>query len=134
VANNEQKIEAGTEFQGAIRSQCAVVVDGVLNGEVEAPSLTVTSNGSAHGKMQVKELRSEGSLGGQIEADRVELSGTIENNTVIRATTLEVKIVESGATAKFGDCELFVGDPTTARTTDLTNGVVNKDAIQPVNV
>jgi len=106
-------VESGTEFEGVVRSQCAIVVSGQLKGEVTAPSLTLKPEGSVHGKVKVSQLKSEGSLGGEIDAESVELSGSVSDNTVIRATALEVKLNQSAGSkvrVSFGNCELQVGD------------------------
>ena len=107
-------VENGTEFDGIVRSKCAIVVSGQLKGEVSAPSLSVTAEGGVHGKVKVSQLKSEGSLAGEIDAESVELSGSISDDTVIRATTLEVKLAQSAGSklkVTFGNCELQVGEP-----------------------
>ena len=109
----EQVVENGTEFQGILRSQFPVVVWGRLTGEVTAPTLTLKPEGSVHGKMTVTHLLSEGSLGGEIDAESVELSGSVSDDTVIRASAIEVKLNQSGdgkMRVSFGNCELQVGD------------------------
>ena len=106
-------VEHGTEFEGVMRSQCPVVVSGQVKGEISAPSLTLTNDGNVYGKIKVKELKSQGSLGGEIDAESVELSGSVSDNTVIRSAALEVKLQESGGNklqVSFGNCELQVGD------------------------
>jgi cytoskeletal protein CcmA (bactofilin family) len=107
-------VESGTEFEGVVRSQCAIVVSGQLKGEVTAPTLTLKPEGSVRGKVKVSQLKSEGSLGGDIEAESVELSGTVSDDTVIKAAAIEVKLNQSGGNklkVSFGNCELQVGDP-----------------------
>lgn len=106
-------VENGTEFEGIVRSQCPVVVSGQIKGEVSAPTLTVTMEGSVHGKVKVSKLKAEGSLAGEIDAESVELSGSISDDTIIRATKLEVKLNQSSGKklqVSFGNCELQVGD------------------------
>jgi hypothetical protein len=64
--------------------------------------------------VKVSTLKSEGSLGGEIEADSVELSGSVSDDTVIKAASLEVKLSQSAGSklrVSFGNCELQVGDP-----------------------
>lgn len=115
-------VENGTEFEGVMRSQCPVVVSGQVKGEVSAPTLTLTNDGSVYGKIKVKQLKSAGSLGGEIDAESVELSGTVSDNTVIRSAALEVKLQESGGNklqVSFGNCELQVGDPSKKSTTQM---------------
>ena len=110
----ETIVESGTEIEGIVRSQCAITVSGNLKGEVSAPNLTVTAQGSVHGKVKVSRLKAEGSLAGEIDAESVELSGSISDNTIIRATALEVKLNQAAGRklqVSFGNCELQVGQP-----------------------
>jgi cytoskeletal protein CcmA (bactofilin family) len=110
----QQTLEIGTEFEGVLRSQNPVVVSGQLTGELNAPALTLTNDGSVFGKVRVNQLRSCGTLGGEIDAESVELSGSVSDNTVIRSKTLEAKLEESDGNTfnvTFGNCELFVGSP-----------------------
>lgn len=107
-------LENGTEIEGAVRSKCPIVVSGHVKGEVSTPSLTVTQEGSVEGKVKVSQLKSEGALAGEIDAETVELSGSVSDNTVIRAASLEVKLKQSANSklqVAFGNCELHIGDP-----------------------
>jgi cytoskeletal protein CcmA (bactofilin family) len=105
-------VEEGTEIEGAIRSKCPITVSGAITGELAAPSLTVSSTGSVRGKVKVTELRSEGEIAGQIDAETVHLSGKVSDNTAIRASTLEVKLSQDGGKLNltFGNVELNVGE------------------------
>lgn len=110
---NEKKtlIEDGTSFRGSLTSTVPIAVNGRLEGEVEAPSLTVSQSGAVHGKVKVDELTSMGELAGEIEATRVKLSGSVKDNTKLAAQTLEVQLSAEGKmNVFFGDCELTVGD------------------------
>jgi cytoskeletal protein CcmA (bactofilin family) len=105
-------IEDDTEFKGTLSSKCPVVVKGAIEGEVVGPSLHVSPSGSVAGKVKVGELRSEGSLAGEFDADSVQLAGTVKSDTVIRARSLEVKLAPTNGRMQvtFGHCELAVGD------------------------
>jgi cytoskeletal protein CcmA (bactofilin family) len=78
---------------------------------VTAPALAITTTGSVHGHVKVGEMRSEGELAGEFDADVVQLSGTVKDSTVIRAKSLEVKLTPPGGKMQviFGECELEVG-------------------------
>jgi cytoskeletal protein CcmA (bactofilin family) len=103
-------IEVGTEVEGKIRSKGAVVVNGSVNGAVQAPELTVTASGSVHGQVRVEQLVSDGELSGEIDAETIELSGTVGDRTVIHAENLEVRMKQpDGVQVTFGNCELRVG-------------------------
>lgn len=105
-------VEEGTQFKGSLSSNCAVVVRGKIEGDVSAPSLTVSSSGAVHGKVKVADLRSSGELSGEFDADVVQLSGSVKDKTIIRAKSLEVRLTQSaGMQVIFGDCSLDIGDP-----------------------
>jgi cytoskeletal protein CcmA (bactofilin family) len=114
MSDNSKKtvIEDGTEFDGAIKSNCGITLSGKVKGELTAPALDVTETGSVDGMVMVDELVSHGKVSGEIEAESVELSGSVSDNTVINATNLEVKLnqPEGGLRVSFGNCQLKVGE------------------------
>lgn len=101
------RIEAGTEFEGKLSANCPVVVFGRVQGELTAPSVDVGESGGVCGNVTVQHLACKGEIAGVLEADTVQLSGHVEDGTVIRARSLEVAL---GAAAAFGNAELCVGD------------------------
>jgi cytoskeletal protein CcmA (bactofilin family) len=105
-------VEEGTQFKGSLSSSCPIVVRGKIEGDVTAPSLQVSATGAVHGKVKVGEIQSQGELAGEVDADIVQLSGTVKDKTVVRAKSLEVKLTP--ATGKmqvvFGECTLDIGD------------------------
>lgn len=105
-------VEEGTELKGTLKSSCQVVVNGKIDGQIEAPALTVTTTGTVLGTVRAQKLRSEGTLAGDIDADDVYLSGTVKSNTMIRAKKLEVKLgTERGKLeVSFGECMVEVGE------------------------
>jgi cytoskeletal protein CcmA (bactofilin family) len=111
----ETVLEDGTELDGSIRSKCPITVSGKLKGDVSAPSLTITATGSVHGQVKVSELKSEGVIAGEIDAESVSLSGHVSDQTVIRATSLQVTLSQNGSSGRlqvtFGNCEVQVGEP-----------------------
>jgi cytoskeletal protein CcmA (bactofilin family) len=108
-------VEEGTEFKGTLSSTCPIDVRGRIEGDLATPALTVSASGAVHGKAKVGEVRSEGELSGEFDADSVELAGTVRDNTVIRARSLEVKLASTRGKLQviFGECELSVGDEPT---------------------
>jgi cytoskeletal protein CcmA (bactofilin family) len=106
-------VEEGTSFKGSITSTCPVVVRGRIEGDIETPALTVSASGAVHGKAKVGVVQSEGEIAGQFDAETVQLSGRVLDNTVIRANSLEVRLASSDKMqVVFGNCELNVGgDP-----------------------
>lgn len=109
-------VEEGTTFKGVLTSTCPIFVKGGIEGDIQAPSLTIAASGVVSGKVKAGELKSEGSLAGDVDVDKVTLSGAVKDNTVIRAKTLEVKLTAPSSKMQvvFGDVELEVGDTPTA--------------------
>ena len=105
-------VEEGTQFKGSLTSTCPVQVRGKVEGEIEAPSLTVSQTGAVFGKAKIGSIVSHGQIAGSIDADTVQLSGSVLDDTVIRAKTLEVKLAteEGKMTVVFGNAKLEVGD------------------------
>src|SRR5262245_17333903 len=105
-------VEEGTELKGSLSSSCAVVVRGRIDGEIQAPSLNISNSGAVQGRVKVGEIKSQGEIAGEIDADVVQLSGRVRDNTVIRAKSLEVKLTPQNGRMQvvFGECELDVGD------------------------
>jgi cytoskeletal protein CcmA (bactofilin family) len=109
-------IDEGSTFKGVISGNSTVTVRGVLEGEVEGPALEVEQGGVLIGKAKVTELRSRGELAGQFDANDVELSGKVRDDTIIRAAALLVSPTlgagSDGAEpqAVFGGCQLEVGE------------------------
>ena len=108
-------VEEGTEFKGTLSSSCPIDVRGRIEGDLSTPALTVSASGAVHGKAKVGAVHSEGELSGEFDADSVELAGTVRDNTVIRARSLEVKLSSQRGKLQviFGECELSVGDEPT---------------------
>ena len=112
-------VDEGTQFKGSLSSDCPIEVKGRIEGDVAAPSLVVSPSGGMRGRVKVGELRSEGEIAGEFDADVVQLSGTVKDNTVIRAKSLEVKLAPPNGKMQviFGECELQVGDEQARRET-----------------
>jgi cytoskeletal protein CcmA (bactofilin family) len=112
ISGKQTLVEEGTELKGTLKSSCQVVVNGTIDGQIEAPSLTVAETGTVLGNVKATKLRSEGTLAGNIDADEVYLSGTVKSNTMIRANKLEVKLSQERGKLEvtFGECLLEVGE------------------------
>jgi cytoskeletal protein CcmA (bactofilin family) len=105
-------LEAGTEFKGTIRSSCPVFVNGTLDGEVDAPLVSIAQSGTVSGVIKTKTLRSHGTLSGSVDGGDVFVSGAVRSHTVIRARRLEVKVGSRDGQLEvtFGKCDLDVSD------------------------
>lgn len=116
MSGRKTLVEEGTQFKGSMSSDCPVEVKGRIEGDLSAPALSVSASGAVHGKVKVGEIKSEGELAGEFDADVVQLSGTVKDNTVIRAKSLEVKLtpVNGKMQVIFGECQLEVGSEQSA--------------------
>ncbi|MCL2824945.1 MAG: polymer-forming cytoskeletal protein [Polyangiaceae bacterium] len=111
IREKQTLVEEGTQFKGSLTSTCPVQVRGKVDGEIEAPSLTISETGSVHGKAKIGAVVSMGQIAGEIDADTVQLSGSVLDDTMIRARSLEVKLAteEGKMTVVFGNAKLSVG-------------------------
>jgi len=128
-------VEEGTAVSGSISSTCPIVVMGKIEGEISGPSMEITESGVVSGRVKVTALCSCGELAGEVEAETVQLSGRVRDETVIRARSLEV--VSSGGSVKFGECELSIGDePDKQRAIDEATGRKGRStpAVEPAPV
>ena len=116
-------VEEGTQFKGSLSSDCPIEVKGRIEGDLSAPALAVSTSGAVHGKVKVGQIQSQGELAGEFDADVVQLSGTVKDNTVIRAKSLEVKLAPPNGKMQviFGECELEVGTEQAAKETGAKN-------------
>ncbi|HTJ85271.1 MAG TPA: polymer-forming cytoskeletal protein [Polyangiaceae bacterium] len=104
-------VEEGTELRGSLTSTCPVVVRGSISGDIASPTLTVAPTGSVSGRVKVEALASHGTLAGEIDADRAQVSGRVLDGAVLRARTLDIKLdAEGKMTVAFGQAKLEVGD------------------------
>jgi len=104
-------IEEGTSLSGTLEARGPILVMGRLEGTVAGPTVEVTATGALSGRLKAGTLRSRGALGGHLDADEVDLGGTVMDQTVIHARALAVTLGDGDAAgAAFGDCELNVGE------------------------
>lgn len=106
VATAEKRtlVEEGTSFKGALTSTCPVVVQGSIEGDVEGPSVTVSATGAVSGKVAAGALTSAGKIAGDFDVETARLEGRVDNDTVIRANSLDIKL-----TAASGKIQLTFG-------------------------
>ena len=86
-------VDEGTEFRGSLTSSSTIVVLGKVEGEISGPAVEVAETGVLSGRIKVGELRCRGELAGELDAESVQLSGRVRDQTVIRAKALEVAAV-----------------------------------------
>lgn len=128
-------VEEGTVFKGSLTSTCPVLVRGTISGDLEAPSLAVAASGSVSGKVKAGELKSEGELSGEFDVDTIVLSGTVKDNTVIRAKALEVKLAVTGSKMQvvFGDVQLDIGDAPSREKIEPVKAEGNGKSVPPAS-
>ena len=132
---NEKRtiVEEGTRFKGTLSSSCPVDVRGRVDGEIETPALTVSASGAVHGQAKVGSVRSDGELSGEFDADTVQLSGVVRDNTVIRARALDVKLSSERGKLQviFGEAEQPAATEQPSATDALAAAA---DALAPVGL
>jgi cytoskeletal protein CcmA (bactofilin family) len=126
-------VEEGTTFKGSLSSTCPILVKGTISGVLDAPSVSVAATGSVSGKVKAGELKSEGELSGEFGVDKIVLSGTVQDNTVIRAKALEVKLAVTGSKMQvvFGEVQLDIGDQPTREKAEPMKTETNGKSIPP---
>ena len=105
-------VEEGTEFTGTLKAKCKVVVRGTIDGQLEAPSVSITPTGAVTGNVKADRVESNGVLSGEVDADDIALSGEVRSNTRITAKSLSVNLSSDKGKLEvtFGDCVLDVGE------------------------
>ena len=107
-------VEEGTAFMGDFTSSCPIIVKGRIEGDVKAPTVTITHSGALKGNVEAKTIVCKGSAAGIFEADTIELSGSIAQNTVIRAQRLNLNIESTS-----GRIELAFGQAVTVQPSEF---------------
>ena len=114
LADGERRtvVEEGTHMEGSLTSNCPIVVNGKIEGEVNAPSLRINDTGSVRGKVKVEQIESDGEMSGEFEADVVRLAGVVRDDSIVRAKSLEVKLSAANdpKPVTFGVCSLEIGE------------------------
>jgi cytoskeletal protein CcmA (bactofilin family) len=128
--HKQTTVEEGTEFKGTLQSTCQVMVRGLVDGDLTAPSLVISESGTVIGNIKAKSIQSAGTLAGRVDADDIYLSGSVRSDTVIRAKTLEVKLHSHSKKLEvsFGECILDVGDDPSAETSDAPSSPLGADS------
>jgi cytoskeletal protein CcmA (bactofilin family) len=105
VNGRKTLVDEGTRFKGSLSSECPIEVRGQIDGDLAAPMVVVTATGAVRGTVKVAELHSQGELAGAFDTEVAKVSGTVKENTVIRAKSLEVNLVSRDGKLKvvFGE-------------------------------
>jgi cytoskeletal protein CcmA (bactofilin family) len=64
------------QITGALRSSGQIQVDGIVNGDITAPSITVGQTGTVIGKLIAAEIHVWGTVHGELDGDVISLSRT----------------------------------------------------------
>ena len=87
-------ISANLKIVGNLVSDGDVQVDGLIEGDVNSRSLTVSENASIHGQVEADKVRIHGTVHGQIKAINVAMGPTARVVGDVIHTNL---VIESGA-------------------------------------
>ena len=90
-------VEEGTHFKGTLASTCPIDVRGRVEGEIETPALTVSQSGAVHGRVKVGEVRSEGELSGEFDADSDQIRELIHPDDHEELNRVFFSAIESGS-------------------------------------
>jgi cytoskeletal protein CcmA (bactofilin family) len=85
-------VEEGTQLKGSLTSTCPILVHGSVEGDLEGPSLNVSSTGTVKGTIVTGSLKSEGRISGHFDVESAQLAGTVEANSVITANSLDLRL------------------------------------------
>lgn len=99
-------VEEGTQLKGSIVSTCPIVVQGSVEGTVDGPAVTVSATGSVSGTIATSALKSAGKISGDFDVETAQIAGSVANNTVVRASALDVKLTHPS-----GKLQLTFGPP-----------------------
>jgi len=64
------------QITGALRSSGQIQIDGIVNGDITAPSITIGQSGTVIGKLVGAEIHICGTVHGELEGDMISLSRT----------------------------------------------------------
>lgn len=71
------KVSQGTSFTGDVVSECNLLIDGEINGNIlSRASVTIGPKGKVEGKIAASKIVISGFFKGELEGDTVELSAT----------------------------------------------------------
>lgn len=88
------KISQGTSFTGDVVSECNLLVDGEINGNIlSRASVTIGPKGKVEGKIAASKIVISGFFKGELEGDTVELSST---SNVTGDITSDKLVIEDG--------------------------------------
>ena len=104
VTGKRTLVEDGTTFKGSLTSTCPVLVQGSIEGDVDGPAVTISATGAVSGKIVTGALKSDGKISGEFDVESAQLAGFVEKDTVVRASSLDVKL-----TAATGKLQLTFG-------------------------
>lgn len=88
------KVSQGTSFTGDVVSECNLVIDGEINGNIlSRASVTIGPKGKVEGKIAASKIVISGFFKGELEGDTVELSST---SNVIGDIVSDKLVIEDG--------------------------------------
>ncbi|MDU1911430.1 polymer-forming cytoskeletal protein [Fusobacterium sp.] len=88
------KVSQGTSFTGDVVSECNLLIDGEINGNIlSKASVTIGAKGKVEGKIAASKIIISGFFKGELEGETVELSST---SNVIGDIISDKLVIEDG--------------------------------------
>jgi cytoskeletal protein CcmA (bactofilin family) len=79
------------QITGALRSDGEIQVDGIVNGDITAPSITIGQTGTVIGRLVAAEIRICGTVHGELDGDHITLARTARVYAQLRHAGLSIE-------------------------------------------
>lgn len=79
------------QITGALRSDGEIQVDGIVNGDITAPSITIGQTGTVIGRLAAAEIRIWGTVHGELDADHISLARSARVYAQLRHAGLTIE-------------------------------------------
>ena len=79
------------QITGALRSSGDIQIDGIVNGDITAPSITIGQSGTVIGRLVAAEIHIWGTVHGELDGDRISLGRTARVYAQLRHAGLSVE-------------------------------------------
>jgi len=79
------------QITGALRSSGEIQIDGIVNGDITAPGITIGQTGTVIGRLVAAEIRVWGTVHGELDGDRISLARTARVYARLRHAGLSIE-------------------------------------------
>jgi len=79
------------QITGALRSSGEIQVDGIVNGDITAPCITIGQSGTVIGRLVAGEIQVWGTVHGELDGDRITLGRSARVYAQLRHAGLTVE-------------------------------------------